>query len=208
MHCGGGSESAAEKRRVRERETHCVLRMFRKSYEPQIYINDWSHLAGILKSYSVCVFIANAYVVWSIAEHFIQSIHHTHKQFPYTCLPKFRSRCKQRTDDRIEREKNNNSMQRVVWVRERERDRWSEAYWMQANFVQKPDAYHNLNVRIELWPSPISHPLHISHTPFSVRRALFRSQNTGNIINEIKFNLTWKCKHKFFNRIILMDVDK
>lgn len=37
-------------------EQVCV---FRKSCEPQIYINDWSHLAGILKSYNV--FIANAY---------------------------------------------------------------------------------------------------------------------------------------------------
>lgn len=47
----------------------------------------------------------------------------------------------------------------------------------------------------------------ISHT-LLMPLALFRSQNTGNIINEIKFNLTWKCKHKFFNRIVLMDVDK
>lgn len=45
-----------------EKERAIVVYMvFRKLYQPQIYINDWSHLANVIKSYNV--FIANAYDV-------------------------------------------------------------------------------------------------------------------------------------------------
>lgn len=51
--------------------------------------------------------------------------------------------------------------------------------------------------------------LSTTHTSSPLRPIHYLEVKTpANIINEIKFNLTWKCKHKFFNRIILMDVNK
>lgn len=149
----------------------------------------------------MCVFIANSYVVWSIAEQvFIIPKNNSHI---LVCRGSVRDANNGQTTTLSETEKKEpNAMD---WVSKWDSE--SEAYWTQANFAQKPDAYHNLNVGIELCPS-ISHSLTCFSHSVCIRHALFRGQNTGNIINEIKFNLTWKCKHKFFNRIILMDVDK